>query len=123
MATWLLALVAAGLLAGASPSSDRAADSPAVVGLVSAFKKTGLLRDRLVGRLVGSCIREGMTGKQVDEIIGNLILDRGQFGPGNAYWVGYSRYGLVVSFRCDKADPTQERRVVRVSYSRFLGGD
>jgi len=118
MATWLFALVA---VSGLVPESQRAADAPAPFNSTTICQRIVLLRDRLIGRLVGSCIREGMTGKDVDSITRNWIFDRGQFGPGNGFWVGYSRYGLDITFGRDDADPTQEWRVARVSYIPLLG--
>ena len=64
-------------------------------------------------------IQPGMTEKEVDKIIGNLLVDRGQFGPFNCCWIGYSRYDLVISYAGDSAD--EPWRVVGVHYLPLLG--
>ena len=81
------------------------------------------IHDGLVGRVLGTLIRPGMTGEQVDRIVGEMQVDIGQFGPGNRGWFGYSRYGLIISWAGDDSDPRKSWRVRKVSYCSQRNGE
>jgi hypothetical protein len=103
---------------------------------VSAFKKIGMVHDRLMGRMLGSLIRPGMTWEEVGQILAPfrpLVIDRIQsyaFCGWISIWVSYSRHGLIIDYSLDEQrfpdGPVVHSdvwRVVSVSFHPLLGGD
>jgi hypothetical protein len=123
MKNWIFVLIAVLSLASSGQAADNGVEGGVSSDLVSRWQLVSGIQDRLVGRVLGSLIRPGMHGEQVDQIVGHLLVDRGQFGPGSGFWAGYSRYGFYICYTRDDADPQEPWRVSSVGYWSLFRGD
>jgi len=116
MIGWVLWIMIVQYVPGMGQVSENCASDSGAVCSISPLNEIVALHNLLIGRVLASCIREGMTGREVDQVLGGFVVDRSQYGPLQAYWIGYSKLGITIEFARNKDARDDWFRVVRVRY-------